>query len=41
MKACDLIEANEEPLEVILPLDTDAELMDHFKIYHDEDHSSL
>lgn len=33
MKIADRIEASEEPLEVALPLDHEAELMEHFKIW--------
>jgi len=33
MKTADLIEAAEEPLDVVLPLDEAAELQEHFKIY--------
>jgi hypothetical protein len=33
MKTADLIEAAEAPLDVILPLDTDAEMQEHFHIY--------
>ncbi len=33
MKTADIIEASEEPLDSVLPLDTDAELAEHFGIY--------
>jgi len=33
MKTADLIELSEAPLDVVLPLDTDAEMQDHFHIY--------
>lgn len=33
MKTADHIEANEEPLDTFLPLDTDGELAEHFGIF--------
>jgi hypothetical protein len=33
VKLADLIESAEEPLDTILPLDTDAEMMEHFNIF--------
>jgi hypothetical protein len=33
MNIVDLIEAAEAPLDVILPLDTDAEMQEYFDIY--------
>lgn len=33
MKTCDLIEAAEEPLDVVLPLDADQEMAEHFSIF--------
>lgn len=33
MKLCDHIEASEEPLDTVLPLDLDGELAEHFGIF--------
>ena len=33
MNIADLIEAAEAPLDMVLPLDTDAELQEHFGIF--------
>jgi hypothetical protein len=40
MKTIDAIEQNEESLDTILPLDTDAELAEHFGIFVPADETS-